>query len=326
MRKNIIHITGSDSYGIEIELTRWIQAFKWKYWDINIDRFDLSDTSSLKWIWDIILMAGLFTQKRLFIFRGGRDRKSKGAGLEVLLEEKLESIPTDHFLLFHNIWEKEEWLTSWLAKNADTRKIDTLWDAKSWIARSGLEVATVTRILATYRESELGREKTDNNPLLGHDIAHTMEMVSLRQESGEILHIVDITDLCHGYGGDTMFALADAIMAINIPFALDILHRISTTSKVDEWFGGFMGTLRNSLYIKYLKYHGSSESEIASIVKIHPFVLKKWYSSRISYPSLKKLYEKFVTMSVAYKRGKWLQDSELWRVLTIELALLDLQK
>jgi hypothetical protein len=33
----------------------------------------------------MILMGGLFAEKRLFIFRGGRDRKSKTAGLEAML-------------------------------------------------------------------------------------------------------------------------------------------------------------------------------------------------------------------------------------------------
>jgi hypothetical protein len=54
--------------------------------------------------------------------------------------------------------------------------------------------------------------------------------------------------------------------------------------------------------------------------------VKKWYTSQISYTQLQKLYTKLVMMSVAYKRGKWLRDSELWRILAIELALLDLQK
>ena len=47
MKKNIIHITGNDSYGVELELSRWTNAFIGKYGNINIDRFDLSDASSL---------------------------------------------------------------------------------------------------------------------------------------------------------------------------------------------------------------------------------------------------------------------------------------
>jgi hypothetical protein len=48
-------------------------------------------------------MSGLFAEKRLFIFRGGRDRKSKAEGIEKILTEKISDIPEDHYLLFHNI-------------------------------------------------------------------------------------------------------------------------------------------------------------------------------------------------------------------------------
>ncbi len=47
MHKNIIHITGNDSYGVELELQRWLGVFDDKFGDINIERYDLSDTSSL---------------------------------------------------------------------------------------------------------------------------------------------------------------------------------------------------------------------------------------------------------------------------------------
>ncbi len=326
MYKNIIHITGTDSYWVELELKRWLGAFTGKYGNINIDRYDLWDAASLKWIWDMILMSGLFAEKRLFIFRGGRDRKSKALGLETILEEKLENIPDDHFLLFHNVGDKEEWLINWLHKHADTRKIDTLWDIKAWEVRSDIDTNTLNLILRTYREAEWTRDKYDINALLGHDIAHTIEMVSLRQKSWQKIDTNEIIGLCHGYTGDSIFTLIDAIMATNIDLALEILHKITITNKIDEWLNGFISNLRNQLYIKYLKHHGSSEWEIACIVKIHPYVLKKCYSSKISYLLLRKLYENLISTSIAYKRGKWLKDSELWRVLAIELALLDLQK
>ena len=41
MKKNIIHITGNDSHGVELELKRWLGAFTSKYGNINIDRYDL---------------------------------------------------------------------------------------------------------------------------------------------------------------------------------------------------------------------------------------------------------------------------------------------
>ncbi|MBC7503977.1 hypothetical protein H7169_03320 [Candidatus Gracilibacteria bacterium] len=324
MYKNIIHITGNDSYGVELEVTRWLGVFHSKFGDINIDRYDLGDKDGLKGVGDMILMSGLFADKRLFIFRGGRDRKSKANGLESILADKLSDIPEDHYLLFHNIGEKEEGLTSWLRKNADTRKIDTIWDAAVWESRSDIDMNALKLILSTYKSAEATRSKDEiMNPLLGHDIAHTIEMILLTENSGQKLLKSDIISFCHGYGGDTMFALADAIIAMNILLALDILHRLSSQTKVDEWLGSLIGTLRNILYIKYLKQHGASESMIEQILQKQVY---KGYKSQISYMEIQKLYEKLVTMNVAYKRGLGLKDSELGRILSIELALLDLQK
>ena len=324
MYKNIIHITGNDSYGVELEVTRWLGAFRGKFGDINIDRYDLGDKDGLKWVSNMILMSGLFAEKRLFIFRGGRDRKSKTEWLERILSDKISDIPDDHYLLFHNVWEKEEWLTSWLRKNADTRKIDTIWDTVAWESRSDIDTDTLALVLSTYRSAESSRSKDEPmNPLIGHDIAHTIEMIILTENSGKKLEKSDILELCHGYGWGTMFALSDAIIALDISLALDILHRMADTSKVDAWISGLIGTLRNHLYIKYLRHLGASESTTSRLLQKEVY---KWYKAPISYIQIKKLYTKLVKMSIADKRGKWLQDSELWRILAIELALLDLQK
>lgn len=326
MKKNIIYITGNDSYGVEMEIQRWLGVFQSKFGNINVDRYDLSDTVNLKWIGDMILMSGLFVEKRLFIFRGGRDRKSKALWLENILQEKLSSIPDEHFLLFHNISEKEEWLISWLLDNADVRKINTIWDTKTWATRIHLDENILRTILNTYQKAEDGREKWDYNNLIGHNIANTMKVIFLLQESWKRLDNSDIIWLCHEYSWDTVYALIDAIMSINIHLSIEILHRITSTSKSEDVLKSLISLLRNNLYIKYLKHYGSTESEIVNILKIHPYKIKLCYSSKITYQSLKNIYEKFVSTSIAYKKGKWLKDSELWRILSIELALLGLQK
>ena len=136
----------------------------------------------------MILMSGLFAEKRLFIFRGGRDRKSKTEWLERILSDKIADIPEDHYLLFHNVWEKEEWLLSWLRKNADTRSIDTIWDRDAWEQRSDIAPQALALILSTYRSAESTRPRDEPiYQLLGHDIAHTIEMVSLTERSGQKL-------------------------------------------------------------------------------------------------------------------------------------------
>ena len=135
MFKNIIYITGNDSYGIEQEVKRWLLAFSSKYGDVNIDRFRLEEIKNTQDIYDQLFTTGLFVEKRLFLFSGGTPKKTKTGGVEEILEKYASEIPEDHFCLFHNILEGEEKLSFWLAKNADTRKIQTLWDIEVWCTR-----------------------------------------------------------------------------------------------------------------------------------------------------------------------------------------------
>lgn len=68
MQKNLIHITGNDSYGIELEVKRWAQVFESKYSDLNIERIRLENRADFPTIRDNLTTTGLFADKRLFIF------------------------------------------------------------------------------------------------------------------------------------------------------------------------------------------------------------------------------------------------------------------
>jgi DNA polymerase III delta subunit len=70
MLRNIIYITGNDSYGVEKELSRFIKVFQDKYTDVNIDRYRIDDKNMLPVIRDTLFTVGLFSEKRLFIFSG----------------------------------------------------------------------------------------------------------------------------------------------------------------------------------------------------------------------------------------------------------------
>jgi hypothetical protein len=72
-----------------------------------------------------------------------------------------------------------------------------------------------------------------------------------------------------------MFALSDAVISVDIGLALDILHRITQTSKVDEWIGSWMGSIRNTLYIRHLREYGERESDIIDITRLAPYTVKK---------------------------------------------------
>ena len=99
-------------------------------------------------------------------------------------------------------------------------------------------------------------------------------MISLSEKSSKNLERDEIRLFCHSYAGETNFAFVNAILSLNINLCIDICQKMSLTKHLDEWLGSVMGLLRNNLYIKYLKEYGSSESQIANAIKIHPYVLK----------------------------------------------------
>ena len=159
MFKNIIYIKGNDTYGIEQEVKRWLLAFSSKYGDVNIDKFRLEEIKNTQDIYDQLFTTGLFVEKRLFLFSGGATKKSKTGGIEEILEKYASEIPQDHFCLFHTLSEAEEKLSFWLEKNADTRKVNTLWDQEAWQKRfRELDGKTISKVLATYEYAERIRE------------------------------------------------------------------------------------------------------------------------------------------------------------------------
>ncbi len=346
MSSNIIYITWNNSYAISREIERWVKVFEMKHGKENIDRFTLDDRSKFSMIRDNILSSGLFSSKRLFIFSGGIEKKNPhGGGFEDILERIKDSIPEDHFLLFHNISEKEEWLRGsydpykktstlwWLGKNEKTerkegvveiRKLDSLWDENYWMKEyPSLDERSIREVLRKYREGDATQELQEKNPNIGHLIAHTFEMIYLASENGERKFDENLIFTEWWY---TSFNLVDAITEERYDTALTMMKRMNENTKSKDILRSLIFNLRNTLYIKYLAWQGKNLGEIGEILGIHPYPLKKNWWSPISEAKIKHLYQKLVKIDRAYKSGKWVQDDELWRIFSIELVLLELKK
>lgn len=320
MKKNLIYITGNDSYGVELEVLRWIRVFEEKYGELNIERIRLENRGDFPLVRDNLTTTGLFAEKRLFIFSGWIDRKTKNGGLEEILEPIGDSIPDDHFCLFHNISKKEEWLLKWLTENADNRKIDTLWSIEKWGERfDSIPKESLQKILTIYRNSEANQEEENRNPNIWHTIATTLECASLNTA-------ITITDFIHIPSGGKIFDFIDLVLSGKIQESIVLCRKILETTSPVEFLISMIGLLRGHLYIKFLANQWKTENDIAKIIKIHPFVLKKSLSWKLPYEKLAQIYQKLVKANMAYKSGKWLQDVELWRIFSIEIALMGLKK
>lgn len=319
MFKNIIYIHGNNSSGVEEEIRRWIGAFVSKFWDVNIERIRIEDVKDPYELTGNLLSGGLFAEKRLFVFSWGRERKSKTEWLESLLKSRADAIPEDHFCLFHNIRETESGLIEWLQKNADNRSIDTLWDTDIWARRFGdVDTQDIKKILEWYKKIEFSKEKWATSPLLGHKIAQSLMMKSLGNNSSEILFFEQ------GWG--KIFDLIDMILEWKSTWALALTRKLAETISSAELLNSLISLLRNYLYISVLKDRGYREPDIASTIKVHPFILKKGMSISIGTEKLKNFMQKLYHANRAYKSGRWIKDAELWRIFEIELAIMGLKK
>jgi DNA polymerase III delta subunit len=270
-------------------------------------------------------MMGLFSEKRLFLCSWWIGKKGKEGGFLPVIESIVGHIPEDHFIIFHNIHPKETTLIEWLKKEADNRVYDTVWEREIWTKRfPDIESASIQQVLQTYSMSEKSKEETEKNPDMSYLIWNTLQIIDLMPRSLRNEEI--IREVIHADGGGKIFDLIDTINAGNAKKSIEIFRKILETTKIRELLPSLIGLMRNSLYIKYLHHIGTRESEIPQVIKVHPFVLKKTLQSPLSFEKTSEFYKKLVYISKAYKSGKWLQDSELWSIFEIELALMGLKK
>ena len=323
MYKNIIYIHGNDSYGIESEVARWIRVFTEKYGIINIERYRLEDKNAFPLIRDALFTTGLFAEKRLFIFSGGNETKSKKWGFDEILETYGKDIPEDHFCLFHNISTKEEGVKQWLIKNADIRVMDDLWKQEIWKKRfQNIETRAIEIILNAYKKWELMKEPWSENSTLWHMIANSLYMLQALLEEWVNPEKAIIQTLENIPSWWRIFDLVDTIMASDTKKSLKIWRALIENAKATEILPSLIWLIRNGMYIKYCDAKNIS----GNLWKIHPFVIKKTRWSRISWEILCQFYKKLIDTNIAYKSGNGLKDPELWRIFQIELALLGLKK
>jgi DNA polymerase III delta subunit len=321
-KKNIVLISGRDSYGVEQEVKKWITLFRERQSDINIDRISLETLRDGGQIRQHMLSGGLFADKRLFVISGGNEKRDKTTDFVAFFTDVFESLPDDHILLFHSLRERAETLIPLITKVWDVRKHNDLYSKTLWQNRySELDDRTIAKVVSTYEQIDGILEDWEKNASMSHVIAGTLESLELIAQDRSITDD-DIEAVIGTEWGGRSFDLIDAIVALDTQKALRIFEKIASTKSMFEFVPSFIGLLRSALYIKYLEQQGISPTG----TKIHPFVVKKTLDSRISFAQIRKLYQHMVTMSIAYKSGKWMKDIELWRIFEIELGIMWLKK
>ena len=270
MQKNIIYIFGNNSALIEEDKNNLVRIFREKYGTESVEICPLGDGENFQIYHDKIMSVGLFENMRMFVFSGGREKKSRSkkenSGFEAILEKILPNLSESDFLLFYNLSAGEENLKKWLEKNATPRKRNMSWIASEWAKKFELPENIAKKILLRYQNAEKLRDTGDNNPLLGHAISATMEHISILHKNSENIDDSIIAQFSHEYSGDKNFSLVDAILAENISKSLELRKKISenltSPAEVNISLSSLIGILRKNAYILRLRDLGATQSQI----------------------------------------------------------------
>ncbi len=334
-KKNIIFLTGLDTYGIRKEKERWKYAFRERQWGENIEEVRIEEVKDWTRIEQDMQSMGLFATKRLWCFSGGFEKrkkeewettkKKKWDGIEEKIITLCELAWEDHFMIFSNLlFDEKKWaLVTWLRENADVRTFDKIWTLETWEKRFGeLDTKVIKKVLDAYQEAENSKEESSSS--ISDAIGWTLEKLSLLHETKNIVGKDIDESLDRAFSGK-MFDLSDAILAKNITKSRLLLTRILESMTPYEFLPTLIGLLRWALYVKYLSHLGKKEREIGTIIQIHPYVLQKTIAAKISYEEICILYSDLVNANIAYKSGQGMKDGELWRIFAIDRALMGLK-
>ncbi len=234
-KKNIISITGVDTYGVRKEKEQWKKIFREKYGSENIEEVRIEEVKDWSRIEQDMQSMGLFATRRLWCFSGGfakskkeeweTTKKKKWDWIEEKIIHLCESIGDDHFMIFSGLFfDPEKWtLIPWLEKHADTRKSNTLWNVEVWEKRfRDLDSKVIQKVLNAYKEAETWKEESSR--IIADSIGWTLEKLSLLWSKK--LNDEDIEmSLNREYGGK-MFDLSDAILTGNGARIKSLLERM----------------------------------------------------------------------------------------------------
>lgn len=336
-KKNIIFISGIDTYWVRTEKSRWKEVFRTRQWWENIEEIRIEDVKDWRRIEQDMQSIGLFSTKRLWCFswwfskkkredEDGWEKKRKWDGIEENILKLIAHLEDDHFVIFSNLlFDAERWtLIPWLNSHADVRTFWDVWTSDIWERRfPEVESNIITRVLRSYREAEDTKEILSNT--FSDAIGGSLEKLSMIRSSRTIRESDIEESLDQTYSGK-IFDLTDAILAKDIRKVRLLFSHILESTTPYELLPVLIGSLRGALFVKYLQSRGKDEQDIASLLKIHPYVLTKSMRARITYRELAQFSQKLIDANIAYKSGRWMRDPELWRIFAIELAIIGLQK
>ena len=130
----------------------------------------------------------------------------------------------------------------------------------------------------------------------------------------------DVELLTASYGEGDIFEMVDAMGSRNGRKAIAMLHRLLSRQDANSIFGMVVRQFRLLLLGREILESGGGESEIARLMKVHPYVAGKVMAQarRFTTPDLEAIYRRLLTIDIATKSSQMEAD------LSLDLLITDL--
>lgn len=294
---------GLEDYLIQEEIKKIIE--KDKIEEININKYNLENNMIDNVIEDATTIS-LFQDKKViivenaYIFSGTTNKKLPEQNTDLLLDYLNHSNPNT-VLIFTLIKDKidtRKKITTLMKKNGTIKEFNTVSNINNWITKE-LEPYQMDKKEVEYFINRVG----NNLSILKEEI----DKLKLYKDDEKVITQKDIEQLTHKNIDTDIFKLIDSILSTRKKEALESLEEMM---KYGEEPIAIIVMLANQFRIMYqskqLLKKGYSEREIANLLEIHEFRVKKALEKGRQYSSdeiLKKL-EDLADLDYQIKSGQ----------------------
>ncbi|MCI5552293.1 MAG: DNA polymerase III subunit delta [Tenericutes bacterium] len=294
---------GLEDYLIQEEIKKIIE--KDKIEEININKYNLENNMIDNVIEDATTIS-LFQDKKViivenaYIFSGTTNKKLPEQNTDLLLDYLNHSNPNT-VLIFTLIKDKidtRKKITTLMKKNGTIKEFNTVSNINNWITKE-LEPYQMDKKEVEYFINRVG----NNLSILKEEI----DKLKLYKDDEKVITQKDIEQLTHKNIDTDIFKLIDSILSTRKKEALESLEEMM---KYGEEPIAIIVMLANQFRIMYqskqLLKKGYSEREIANLLEIHEFRVKKALEKGRKYSSdeiLKKL-EDLADLDYQIKSGQ----------------------
>ncbi|MFA5131531.1 MAG: DNA polymerase III subunit delta [Patescibacteria group bacterium] len=306
----IIFLHGADTFRSH----RMLQDMKKKFIndvDPNANSLNVLDgqNTSLKEIGEKINTGSLFVKKRLIIIEN--IFKNKKTKIFSELAEYLKKFVSDGDNII--IFSDEEVSGKNKVLKADAKKLFTFLNkqkfAQEFAPLSNLQLLAFIKKESAAYDKEIGASAASRLiNLSGGDlwiIAGEIKKLAF-YTSAKIINEADVSTLSTGTVNDDIFALTDALSAKNKNLALKLIEEQYAAGLSDEYLIAMLiRQFKILLQIRAALDSRLSQTEMASQLKLHPYVIKKgmFQAKNFSLSDLKNYLNQLIHLDFSLKNG-----------------------